>query len=72
VDPTSVGATSKTFLANGLAPDDVGRRVLDAVTASEFFIFTHPEPRAWIADRHGRILAGFDSIDRYQASERGM
>jgi NAD(P)-dependent dehydrogenase (short-subunit alcohol dehydrogenase family) len=52
----------------GLSPDDVGRRVLDAVARSEFFVFTHEEPRAWIEERHARILAGFDSITRYNAS----
>jgi hypothetical protein len=35
----------------------------------EFFIFTHEEPRTWIEERHARILAGFDSIARYNASE---
>jgi NAD(P)-dependent dehydrogenase (short-subunit alcohol dehydrogenase family) len=54
----------------GLAPDDVGRRVLDAVANSEFFIFTHEEPREWIEERHARLLAGFDSIARYNAKER--
>jgi hypothetical protein len=45
-------------------------RVLDAVARSEFFIFTHEEPRAWIEQRHARILEGFDSIARYNAGER--
>jgi len=61
---------AKAWQSAGLSPDDVGRRVLDAVDRSEFFIFTHEEPRAWIEDRHARILAGFDSIARYNASER--
>jgi NAD(P)-dependent dehydrogenase (short-subunit alcohol dehydrogenase family) len=62
---------AKALFSGGLSPDDVGRRVLDAVARSEFFIFTHEEPRAWIEDRHARIMAGFDSIARYNASERG-
>jgi NAD(P)-dependent dehydrogenase (short-subunit alcohol dehydrogenase family) len=62
---------AKAWQSAGLAPDDVGRRVLDAVAASEFFIFTHEDPRQWIEDRHARILAGFDSIARYNARERG-
>jgi hypothetical protein len=45
-------------------------RVLDAVAAAEFFIFTHEEPRAWIEARHARILAGFDSIARYNGGGR--
>lgn len=60
---------AKVWQSGGLSPDDVGRRVLDAVARSEFFIFTHEEPRTWIEDRHARILAGFDSIARYNASE---
>jgi hypothetical protein len=56
-------------IRRNVSPDDVGMRVLDAVARSEFFIFTHEEPRTWIEQRHARILAGFDSIARYNASE---
>jgi len=63
---------AKAWMAAGLAPDDVGKRVLDAVTRGEFFIFTHEEPREWIEARHRRLMAGFDSIARYNAGERGM
>jgi NAD(P)-dependent dehydrogenase (short-subunit alcohol dehydrogenase family) len=56
---------ARLFTTLGIEPDDVGRRVLDAVVAGEFFIFTHEEPRAWIEARHERLLAGFDSIERY-------
>jgi len=63
---------AKAWMAGGLAPDDVGKRVLDAVTRGEFFIFTHEEPREWIEARHQRLMAGFDSIERYNARERGM
>src|SRR3984957_14821025 len=62
-------AEAKVRHSAGLAPDDVGRRVLDAVAHSEFFIFTHEEPRKWIEERHARLLAGFDSIARYNAKE---
>jgi NAD(P)-dependent dehydrogenase (short-subunit alcohol dehydrogenase family) len=62
---------AKAWQSAGLAPDDVGRRVLDAVAKSEFFIFTHEEPRAWIEDRHARLLEGFDSIARYNAGGGG-
>jgi NAD(P)-dependent dehydrogenase (short-subunit alcohol dehydrogenase family) len=61
---------ARARLSAGLSPDDVGMRVLNAVAASEFFIFTHEEPRAWIEERHARLLAGFDSIARYNAGER--
>ena len=61
--------TAKAWQSAGLSPDDVGKRVLDAVARSEFFIFTHEEPRAWIEERHARLLAGFDSIARYNAGQ---
>jgi NAD(P)-dependent dehydrogenase (short-subunit alcohol dehydrogenase family) len=61
---------AKTWQSTGLSADDVGMRVLDAVARSEFFIFTHEEPRAWIEQRHARILEGFNSIARYNARER--
>jgi NAD(P)-dependent dehydrogenase (short-subunit alcohol dehydrogenase family) len=56
---------ARIFTTQGIQPDDVGRRVLDAIAAGEFFIFTHEEPRAWIEKRHQRLMAGFDSIERY-------
>ena len=61
----------KAWMAAGLAPDEVGKRVLDAVAGREFFIFTHEEPREWIEARHQRLMAGFDSIERYNAREDG-
>src|SRR5690348_888173 len=39
--------TAKAWMAAGLAPDEVGKRVLDAIARGEFFIFTHEEPRQW-------------------------
>ena len=42
--PNTEAARAAMF-ATGLPPDEVGRRVLDAVAAGEFFIFTH-ESRA--------------------------
>jgi NAD(P)-dependent dehydrogenase (short-subunit alcohol dehydrogenase family) len=41
-------------------PDEVGRRVLDAVIADELYIFTHPEFREAITQRNGQLLRGFD------------
>ena len=38
---------------------------------TEFFIFTHEEPRAWIEARHKRLMDGFDSIARYNKGEGG-
>ena len=62
---------ARLFTTHGIEPDDVGRGVLDAVAAGEFFIFTHEEPRAWIEARHKRLMDGFDSIARYNKGEGG-
>jgi hypothetical protein len=54
-----------TMQPTELMPGDVGQRVLAAIRNDEFFIFTHPETRAWLEARHARIMAGYDSLDRY-------
>jgi len=50
----------KELLAEGWPPDRVGARLLDAIRAGEFFVFTHSAPRAWIERRHARIMEAFD------------
>jgi len=67
--PYAGAEAAKAWQAQGLAPDEVGRRVLDAIAKNEFFIFTHEEPREWLEARHARLMAGFDSIARYNKSE---
>ena len=71
-DPTS--GRAPTPPRHGNPPDCLPTMSAGACSmpsrASEFFIFTHEEPRAWIEQRHARILAGFDSIARYNARER--
>jgi NAD(P)-dependent dehydrogenase (short-subunit alcohol dehydrogenase family) len=44
----------------GMDPYEVGLRVLDAVIANELYIITHPQFRSAVADRHERLLHGFD------------
>jgi NAD(P)-dependent dehydrogenase (short-subunit alcohol dehydrogenase family) len=43
-----------------MTPDEVGRRVLDAVTADELYIFTHPELREIVVQRNELLMHGFD------------
>jgi NAD(P)-dependent dehydrogenase (short-subunit alcohol dehydrogenase family) len=52
----------KDTIADGLAPVEVGERVLRAIRDDEFFVFTHSEPRQVIEARHRRILDAFDRI----------
>jgi hypothetical protein len=39
--------------------------VVEAIKADEFLIFTHEAPRAWIEERHQRLLEGFERAARY-------
>lgn len=49
-------------MADGMAPDAVGERVLRAIRNDEFFVFTHAAPRSWIEARHARLMEGFDAV----------
>jgi hypothetical protein len=37
------------------------------MNAGEFFVFTHAQTRAWLDERHARIQAAYDDLDRYDA-----
>lgn len=64
--PLPPGSPGKAeLLAGGLPPLTVGRRVVEAIKADEFLIFTHEAPRAWIEERHQRLLEGFERAARY-------
>ena len=52
-------------------PDEVGDRVVHAIRAGEFFIFTHGVMRAGLERRHARIMAAFDDLARYEAQRSG-
>jgi NAD(P)-dependent dehydrogenase (short-subunit alcohol dehydrogenase family) len=63
---STVGASNTDVLANGMHPDEVGRRLLAAMRAREFFVVTHPPTRALIERRHERLMAGYDFMERYE------
>lgn len=64
--PLPPGSPGKAeLLAGGLPPLAVGRRVVEAIKADEFWVFTHEAPRAWLEERHRRLLDGFDRAERY-------
>jgi NAD(P)-dependent dehydrogenase (short-subunit alcohol dehydrogenase family) len=54
--------------ATGLAADAVGEHVVHAIRTNQYFIFTHPEARARVDDRHARMTAGFDAAAHYVAA----
>jgi NAD(P)-dependent dehydrogenase (short-subunit alcohol dehydrogenase family) len=51
--------------ATGLSADAVGEHVVHAIRTNEYFIFTHPEARGRVEERHARMMAGFDAAARY-------
>jgi NAD(P)-dependent dehydrogenase (short-subunit alcohol dehydrogenase family) len=56
---------ARTRSATGLSADAVGEHVVHAIRTGEYFIFTHPEARDRVAERHARMMAGFDAARRY-------
>lgn len=60
----AVARTDEAFLkdltAQGITADEVARRVVEAIRADEFYVFTHPSLRQPIEARHRRIMAAFD------------
>jgi NAD(P)-dependent dehydrogenase (short-subunit alcohol dehydrogenase family) len=57
-------------LKNGLDPDTVGERVVRAIREREFFVFTHMETKAWLEQRHQRILDGYSECERWEAERK--
>jgi NAD(P)-dependent dehydrogenase (short-subunit alcohol dehydrogenase family) len=55
-------------IKDGLAPEEVGWRVVEAIRGGEFFVFTHTEPRHWIEQRHRRIMEAMDAAERWKAA----
>lgn len=63
--PAAAKDIKAEMLPNALSPDVVVERVVHAIRANEFFVFTHEAPRAWIEERHRRLMEGFDRAARY-------
>jgi len=57
-------AMKSAFATGALAPETVGRRVLQAIRDNEFYVLTHTNERAAITARFDRILAAFDRADQ--------
>jgi NAD(P)-dependent dehydrogenase (short-subunit alcohol dehydrogenase family) len=52
----------RAALAQGLSGEQVGERVLRAIRAGEFYVFTHEAPKEWFAARFKRILDAFAHV----------
>jgi NAD(P)-dependent dehydrogenase (short-subunit alcohol dehydrogenase family) len=56
-------AMKSAFATGALAPETVGRRVLQAIQDNEFYIMTHTGERDAIMTRAARLAAAFDRAD---------
>ncbi len=56
----------KDLVADGLAPIEVGERVVGAIRDGEFFVFTHSAPRQWIEERHRRLQLAFEHAAAFE------
>lgn len=55
------------FVENGIDPDCVGERVLEAVRDNDLYIFTHPDMRPAVEQRFAGIMAAFDKSEGSEA-----
>ena len=51
---------------HGIPPPEVAARVLQGIRDRDLYIFTHPEMRSMIDDRHARLSAGFDKAAAFR------
>lgn len=65
-DLEAAGITAE-LVTGGIPAERVGERVVEAMEAGEFYIFTHPDARPWVQARYADIMAGFDAADRSPA-----
>jgi hypothetical protein len=62
VETGAAAGTSQAMgsvLASGMAPEKIGQRVLEAILADEFYVFTHPEWKRLLEPQLAEMLAAF-------------
>lgn len=59
---------AEMFRKNGISPEAVGERVIQAIIDNELYIFTHLATQEWLEKRHRRIEAAFDATRAYLES----
>src|SRR5436305_5813976 len=55
-------ASLSASIAAGLDPADVAAKVLAAIRADEFYVFTHPDMRSTVEERFATIHAAMDKV----------
>ena len=61
--------TTPPDTAAGMSPDEVARRIVAGVAADQFYIFTHSETRALVEERHARLMAAYDFMERWERED---
>ena len=61
--PVESPVVADSMVENGIDPQRVGRRVLEAIQAGERYIFTHPDMRPFVQGRFAGLMAAFDAAD---------
>ena len=59
--PVDSPVVADSMVDNGIDPERVGRRVLEAVQAGERYIFTHPDMRPFVEARFAGLMSAFDA-----------
>lgn len=59
--PVDSPVAADSMVDNGIDPERVGRRVLEAVQAGERYIFTHPDMRPFVEARFAGLMSAFDA-----------
>jgi NAD(P)-dependent dehydrogenase (short-subunit alcohol dehydrogenase family) len=54
------------LIKDGLRPEQVGARVVQAIQDDEFYILTHSSPREWVEKRFTRIMQAFDRAEAFE------
>jgi NAD(P)-dependent dehydrogenase (short-subunit alcohol dehydrogenase family) len=54
------------LLKDGLRPEQVGARVVEAIRNGEFYILTHSSTREWVERRFRRILSAYEQAEAFE------
>ena len=54
------------LIKDGLKPEQVGARVVQAIRDNEFYILTDSSPREWVEKRFNRIMQAFDRAEAFE------
>ena len=57
------------LIKDSMPPAEIGERVMGAIEAGDFYIFTHPETKMWLDRRHAAIDAAFAKGQSHEAGK---